>query len=133
MTIEDLAEGLPNGFHDSKVHVASIDFDAQTAEFILDVWIGTMDSPPGPEREKYRRGRLELLGLEYLAMDPPHPKYPYRKCGEIDIDLCTPDEEVAGPRPHGEGGFAGSFFVSNWNAFIHFAAMDARLHWLEPG
>jgi len=28
------------------------------------------------------------------------------------------------------GGFAGRFFVTEWNAFIHFAALDARLTWL---
>jgi hypothetical protein len=91
-----------------------------------------MDKPAGPEREKYRRGRLELVGLEYLAIEPPDPRYPYRQCGPIDIDLCQADDELAGPRPHAEGGFAGRMFVSDWNAFIHFAAMDARLHWLEP-
>jgi hypothetical protein len=30
-----------------------------------------------------------------------------------------------------QGGFAGRFFITEWNAFIHFAALEARLTWLE--
>jgi hypothetical protein len=131
VNIEDLAAGLPNGFHDSQVHATSVDFDARVAEFTLDVWVGTMDSPPGPELEKYRRGRLRLIGLEYLTMESPDSRYPYRNSGPIVIDLCQPDEAVTKSRPHPDTSFAGRFFVSDWNSFIHFAAADARLEWLE--
>jgi hypothetical protein len=33
---------LPNGFHDPEVHSVSIEFDAQVATLILDVWMGTI-------------------------------------------------------------------------------------------
>jgi hypothetical protein len=98
VTIEDLAGTLPNGFHDSEVEVMSVDFNARTAEFTLLVWVGTMQSPPGPDRDKYRRARLTLIGLEYLAIEPPHPDYPYEDAGTIKIDLCDPGHAVAQPR-----------------------------------
>lgn len=110
----------------------SIDFTARKAVFTLSVWVGSMLNPPGPEREKYRKGRLTLVGLEYLAIEPPQPDYPYGEGGSIRIDLDDPDDAVAGSRPHAKQGFAGRFFVSEWNSFIHFAAEDATLEWLEP-
>jgi hypothetical protein len=30
-----------------------------------------------------------------------------------------------------QGGFAARFFVIDWNAFIHFAAMDVTLTWAD--
>jgi hypothetical protein len=131
VTIEDLAATLPNGFHDARVHVVSVDFSARAAELTLDVWVGAIDRPPGPEREKYRKARLNLIGLEYLAFEPPDPRYRYREAGPIKVDLCDPDDAVAESRPCVQTGFAGRLFVSDWNSFIHFAAADARLDWLE--
>lgn len=131
MTLHELATSLPNGFHDADVHSALIDYGSGTASFLIDVWVGTMAMPAGPDRERYRRGRVDLLELEYLAIDPPDPRSPHRGGGSIVIDACEADEELAAPRPHALGGFAGRFFVSAWNAFIHFSAGDAQLTWLD--
>jgi len=108
-----------------------MNFAERTVEFILNVWVGSMEDAPG-EREQYRKARLQLLGVEYCAVDPPDPRYPYREPRPITVDVAEPDEEMANTLAHSPSGFAGRFFVNDWNAFIHFAATDARLDWLGP-
>jgi hypothetical protein len=131
MNLEELAADLPHGFHDSEVQSISMNFAERIVEFILDVWVGSMADAPA-DRELYREARLQLLGVEYCAIDPPDPRYAYREPGPITIDLARSSDDVASRLGHSPGGFAGRFFVSDWNAFIRFAATDARLHWLAP-
>ena len=131
MKLEDLAADLPNGFHDSEIQAVSMNFSERTVEFILDVWVGSMADAPA-EREQYRKARLQFLGVEYCAVDPPDPRYPYREPGPITVDLTKPSDEMANTLAHPPSGFAGRFFVDEWNAFIHFAATDARMNWLGP-
>ena len=49
----------------------------------------------------------------------------------LQIDACDADDDPERCRQVPQGGFAGRFFVAEWNAFIHFAALDARLIWLD--
>jgi hypothetical protein len=129
--IAELEAEFDISFHDSLLRTLSADFAKRTAEFVMDVCVGLPGAATETERERRRLARLELAGLEYLVVDPPDPKYPYRKHGPVDIDPCSPDEDMATRYPIPQGAFAGRFFVSDWNAFIHFAAMQAALTWLE--
>jgi hypothetical protein len=131
VNITELESTLDITFHDSLLRAMSTDFVRKTAVFILDVWVGHMAAPPGPERERRRVGRLELHDLQYLMVDPPDPRYDYRIQAPVDIDVCDADPEVASRYPIVEGVFAARFFVSNWNSFIHFAARSADLTWLD--
>jgi hypothetical protein len=133
VTIEEMARTLPNGFHDSWLSQVTVDYVAQTASLMLDICIGDLDAPPGEERDRLRAARLDLLGLEYFIMEPPDPRYEYRDAGDVMLDLCDSDPAIATPRPLALGGFAGRFFVNDWNAFIHFAARDCRLTWTDSG
>jgi hypothetical protein len=133
VNIAELERKLGITFHDSLLRELSTSLVERTADFVLDVWVGDPDTRPGPERERRRAGRLRLTGLEYLVVEPPDPKYPYSRHEPVDIDPCEPDAEVVRRYRIPEGSFAGRFFVSDWNAFIHFAAMNAALAWLEPG
>ena len=132
VSIGELEAKLEISLHDSLLRELSTDLVGRTAEFILDVWVGDPEAAPGPERERRRAARLTLSGLEYLVVDPPDPSYPYALRKPVDLDPCGPDNEVAGRYRLPEGAFAARFFVSDWNAFIHFAAMTAALTWLEP-
>jgi hypothetical protein len=129
--IAELEEGLPNGLHDSRLRTVSSDPSTGRAEFILDVWLGDLGSAVPAERERYRRARLELLGLAYLIVDAPDPRYPLTDQSPVQIDACAADDDPERSRRVPPGGFAGRFFVTEWNGFIHFAAMDARLVWIE--
>lgn len=130
MHLQELEEGLPNGLHDSRLRTFSSDPSAERAEFILDVWLGDLGSGVPAERERYRPARLELLGLSYLIVDAPDPRYPVSDDTPVQIDACAADDDPERSRRVPAGGFAGRFFVTEWNAFIHFAALDARLTWI---
>lgn len=81
MTLEDIAQSLPNGLHDAKLHGFSVDYAAQSAHVDLHVWIGTADN-----MEAYRSAALTLEGLEYWIIEPPDPGQE-RELGSLTIRL----------------------------------------------
>lgn len=126
--MEELEADLPNGLHDSLLRGFSSEPAEQRAEFILDVWIGDLHSDAVADRECRRPARLELLGLAYLVLDAEDPRCSLT--APVQIDTCGPDADPERSRQVPPGGFAGRFFVTEWNAFIHFAALEARLTWI---
>jgi hypothetical protein len=130
MNIDQLEEDLPHGFHDSLLRRFSSDMDERRAEFVLDVWVGDLRSDVTAERERYRPARLELLGLGYLIVDDRDHRQADVDLAPVQIDACAADDDPERARQVPAGGFAGRFFVTEWNAFIHFAALEARLTWL---
>jgi hypothetical protein len=131
VNIDELEAGLPNGLHDALLRTLSTDRGEGRAEFILDIWLGDLHSSVTAERERYRPARLELLGLAYLVLDDRDPRYAAVDGDLLRIDACAADDDPERSRLVPSGGFAGRFFVTEWNAFIHFAALDARLTWME--
>ena len=131
MNIAELEAELGITFHDSLLRKLSTDFVARTVEFVLDVCVGDPEATTEQQRERRRAARLELTGLQYLVIDPPDPSYPYRDHSPVDVDPCDANKELAARYRTPEGAFAGRLFVSDWNGFIHFAAMNAALTWLE--
>jgi hypothetical protein len=71
-----------------------------------------------------------VLDVVHFAMDHPHPSFLIRGSEPLTIDACEADATQNYARQSPKGGFAGRFFVYEWNAFIHFAAREARLTWL---
>lgn len=132
VNIEELAGGLPNGFHDALLRSMSVDTVSQTAAFALDVWIGDLDARTSAERERRRAACISLTGLSHFSIDPPGPGASQSAAGPLMVDLCDADASVPARSTIDDGGFAARFFVSQWNAFIHFAARDATLTWTEP-
>jgi len=131
LNIDELESQLPNGLHDSLLRTFLSDPQEGRAEFILDVWIGDLESQTISERERRRAARLELLGLAYLVVDDPDPNYRFRDSSPVQIDTCSADDDLVRAGQVPEGGFAGRFFVVGWNSFIHFAALDACLTWID--
>ncbi len=136
MTLAQIEELLPNGFHDAEVEQLIWNFQHGTAVFDMDFWIGSLE---GPDREKRRRGRIELQSVTFLAMEPPEPRLydpkPYRPSGTLQIDAGPPDNipdnllKLKRELPPDAEIF--SFYVENWNSYIHVSAADARLTWNE--
>ncbi|HET6934443.1 MAG TPA: hypothetical protein VFI72_06360 [Candidatus Angelobacter sp.] len=136
MTLTEIDDQLPNGFHDAEVGQFSWNFAEGIALFDLILWTGTQDSP-----EIYRRGRIELQQISFIVLEPPQvrssdPK-PYRSSvGSLQVDgVLTDETNLANFRklkqelaPSTE---IFSFYVVNWNSFIHVAANDAKLTWTE--
>ena len=130
MTLEELADTLPNGFHDAEVQTLALDFPRRLALFEMRVWVGSMDSAAGGERERYRSARITLAGLAYCAIDPPDPRYPYPDGQPVNVDLSAEVANYPLVTNSAPDTFASRFFVSGWNSFIHVAAASASLEWI---
>ena len=131
MNIDEVAAELPNGLHDALLLAVSSDASDQHAEFVVDIWIGNLQDPAASARERRRKARLELVGLAYLVFDDPDRRYGDVEGSPVQIDLCGADQDPERARRIPDGGFAGRFFVTEWNGFIHFAAREARLTWVD--
>jgi hypothetical protein len=131
VNIDEIEVGLPNGLHDSLLHTFSSNPNQRRAEFVLDVWVGDLHSTLESERGRHRRARLDLLGLSYLIVEDPDPRYGPFDESPVQIDACAADDDPDRSRRVPEGGFAGRFFITDWNSYIHFAALEARLTWID--
>lgn len=132
MTLDEVAASLPNGFHDAQIMSINIDYVNREAAFDLQIWIGDDSATKEEEREVYRAAQLTLSQLFFCVIEPPDPLYPYQEGKALWVDggssKSTPiSTSIRLPERLPEGAFIYWFFVNNWNAFIHVAAMDARL------
>ena len=130
MTLEELADRLPNGLHDLLVDRLSIDFIDRVLTLEVSVWTGDLNEQLDAEREARRSARLRLHGLQYCVVDPPDPRYPYDKADALWlVDLLDADPVVVGALSLPAGCFSSRFFVNQWNSFIHVGACSATLEW----
>lgn len=134
MTLAQIDETLPNGFHDAEIEQLMWNFQTNSAVLDIDFWVATDKK----EREKRRLGRVELQGILFVVVDPPQPREldpkPYHPSGTLQIDGVLTNESVfpnlpklKSALPPGTEIF--SFYVINWNSFIHIAAAAAELIW----
>ena len=121
MRIEDLERSLPNGFHDALLRSFSVDPVRQVIDFAIDISID----------DGYRAARLVLSGVTWFAVEPPGSGTSRWSSRASMIDLCDPDPALSAQVTSPADGFSARFFVSDWNAFIHFAAVDAVLTWAD--
>ena len=123
-TLQELADGLPNGFHDACVSACAIDFVARTVTFKLSIWMGDES-----DSERYRDADLKVSGLGFCAFDAPDPRYPFADGKPLTVDLCDADPAVAATTALPRDAFAARFWVSNWNSFIHLTGTHSELVW----
>jgi hypothetical protein len=123
-TLEEVAGGLPNGFHDAQLSSCAMDFVARTVTFKLSIWIGDQR-----DAERYRDAELKISGLGLCAFDAPDPRYPFADRRRLAVDLCDADPAVAATSARPENAFAARFWVANWNSFIHLTGTHAELAW----
>lgn len=83
MTLEELAHGLPNGFHDSEFKTVLVDYDHRRITIEVSVWVATEDGA----RELYRDGTLSITGLQLLTVEPPDPRYEFSDNRRLWVDL----------------------------------------------
>jgi hypothetical protein len=137
LNLEELNNKLPNGFHDAKLLSIQLDYIARTATLHLSLWVGSMEAPPGPNREKYQAAILNLSGLCFCSIEPPDPGYPFLPKGKpssVDGDPAKGDHFPSLPALSArlpEGAWCYRFFVVDWNAFIYVAAKDANISLVE--
>lgn len=131
MTIEEIESTLPNGFHDAQIKSININYVERVVTFHLDVWIAdAIEEDP----ETYQEVQLTLSRFLYCVIEAPDSQYPYQEKKMLWVDagsaISTEGSSTQLPKSLPEGAFAYWFFVNNWNAFIHIAAMDAHLSYV---
>lgn len=120
MTLAELDQSLPNGFHDAQFERIEIDYAQRRVTFATRLWTGDE-----VERERREQGTLVVEGLAFISMDRPDSKYPFAQREYLWVDHCPPQEKL----PEGlvpDGCFASAFFVNEWNSFILVVAREAR-------
>jgi hypothetical protein len=133
VTLEELEDSLPNGLHDAEIQRICIDYQERTMAIDISVFVGDVDAPL-EKREAYRDGTLLISGLRFATIEPPDARYPFSTPGASRIDSCdmtkhlNPSLLEAMP----QGVFVRSFFVDNWNAFVHVAGVTAEIQWKAP-
>src|SRR5260370_42353834 len=72
MTFEELAQKLPNGFHDVEILTISMDFVNRSIVLGMNLLVGM---PGDPDPERYRPGALRVVSPYLLFIEPPDPRY----------------------------------------------------------
>ena len=137
MKIEDIEKTLPNGFHDAILQRLNIDYINKIIEFDLKIWIGDLASKNEVTREEYRKMRLTLKGFTFFIIEKPDHTYPFASCEELTIDMGRLSslkdskylENLILTLP--EKALSYWIFVSQWNSFIYFSALDAEYEWID--
>lgn len=131
MTIEELENTLPNGFHDSYLVSVAVDFISGTCSIYLDVDFDDPEQPALPA-PVFRRMKLHLTGLRLFIFEPPDVRIPFSggetvwASGYSTTEKILPNlESYRKTAPSGT--FFYSFFLSYYNSFIHLAATEAEL------
>ena len=130
VTLEELENSLPNGFHDAEIQRICIDYQQRIMTIDMAVFVGDVDAPL-EKREAYREGALVISGLQFATIEPPDARYPFSTPGASRIDACdmTKNLDPSLLQALPEGSFVRSFFVDDWNTFLHIAGLRAEIQW----
>jgi hypothetical protein len=131
MTLDELDDTLPNGFHDAQFQRISIDYGERCVLIELDVWVGGMQYKDLAERNRMRKGRLRINGVQFCAIEPPTPDSQFARDGSVQVDMFRADNPPAVTKSLPSDCFLGAFFVNEWNSVIYLAGKSASLEWLE--
>jgi hypothetical protein len=136
MTLAELEDTLPNGFHDAFIYAFSIDYKDQKLDLDMELSYSQPDDPPEVPN---KRVIIRVSGLKLFAVDPPDPQY-----GALDGDELFVQGFVTASSEHwknsidpklveapGSDAPLYSFFVDSWNSCIHIAATDAVCIWSD--
>src|SRR5512133_664598 len=137
VTFDEIADSLPNGFHDSEIRSISVDYLQRVTRI---QWVIDLSSPDEPPKEPGSADvTVVLRGVKYFVVEAPQPNYPFEDFRPLDVADCFDssgcnaagrrlvDPELLAAPPHHK--FANSFFVNDWNSVIHVAADEAELIW----
>jgi hypothetical protein len=130
MTLKEIEQTLPNGFHDSDVSNLQIDYVNRQLRMEMAIWVGEMVKDDA-EREKYRKAVLQIDNFFYCVIESPDERYEYAKSKPLWIDMGNPKNKPNLPTNIPQEAFVESFFVNQWNSFIHLAALNAKLTWAQ--
>ena len=130
MTLRELEQTLPDGFHDAEFRSVLIDYARHRVVIEGTFCVGDPDGKVAPT-EARRDAELVIDGLQFVAIEPPDPQYKFAVRDYLWVDLVegpkVPKVPAASNLP--PGCFVSAFFVSDWNAFLQVAGESASLAW----
>jgi hypothetical protein len=139
MTLEQLANTLPNGLHDSALKGLSIDYEGRTLRLDVSIKIGNSDGAR-EQRDDIRDARIDISGVVFFVIDPPSSAadYDFESSGELWVAdsyetrsipqfTNTIDQKLLAAVP--ADAFVQSFFIRQWNSYLHVAARDCSMKW----
>ncbi len=140
MTWAELDNSLPSGLHDSALKSLSIDYERRTLRLEVSLKVGDPDGPR-EQRDDVRDAQIEIFGVVFFVIDPPSSdaNYDFKSPGELwiadgyetrSIPEFTKaiDKKLLDAVP--ADAFVQSFFVSEWNSYLHLAAKDCAMKWV---
>src|SRR5262249_19278701 len=74
MTLDELDNFLPNGFHDAYIDSLELDYSTGAMKLNVDLLVGWPDDPE-PEQQQYQKAIVTITGLCFCSIDPPSPGY----------------------------------------------------------
>lgn len=135
LTLVELENKLPNGFHDAEFFSFEVDYVAGVVKFHLNLLVG-WPGDPEPERQAYQEASLVVSGACFCSIQPPDSTYNFLPDGKpicVSGDLAKADHLPSLPdliaKCPGDT-WSYRFFVHDWNAFIYIAGRDAELTWV---
>jgi hypothetical protein len=128
VTIDEVISGTPNGFHDAYLLNISVDYRERTLQIGLNWWIGDLSSEVEEVRESYREGRFIVTGLQYFVVESPANGSLTDEPSYIDGFETRASDVIRASLPDiSSEAIRYSFFVGDWNSFIHFAGTSAKV------
>jgi hypothetical protein len=133
MTLEDIDQTLPNGFHDATISEITHNYIHATLKFKIEVLVGLPDMPP-QDRSRYRQAELLFRGVLFCIIESPDFESAFKHPGKLWFSFSrmepqTIPEELAKTIP--SQALCYSFFVLDWHSSIHVAVADVELSWLD--
>lgn len=132
MTFDEVADTLPNGFHDAELLQLSLDAAAHTATLKLSIWMSMATDDDG---ELYRNGILRADSVALFFVEPPDTRYGH--LSNDDRMWCSGDAVSLGQKGAvdpllstlPEGSTSYRFFLVNWNSFLYLSAASVTFTW----
>lgn len=133
MTLEDLDNALPNGFHDATISDLARNFENATLRLKIDVLVGLPSDPPG-EADRYRAGELIFHGVLFCVIEAPDHESAFRHPGCIWFCFSRMEpgalpDSLMNSLPSET--LCYSFYILDWESHIHVAAADVSFAWLD--
>ncbi len=120
MTLDEIEDALPWGFHDAYLEQLEIDWSSGRAVLGLRLMMSE-------HQDMDQRAKVIVEGLHYCSVPP----LVQPDAGGLWLDTGAETKTLSGHPPVPAGHFLHYFFVRESNQFIHICGRDARLEWIE--
>lgn len=134
MTLAELENTLPNGFHDGVLLGMDVRLDEARVVLRMLIDVSTRDED-NPYVSKMREVEVALDELQTIIVEAPDKRYPLEPGAAHKINGFTPTEKQfpgllefpEDVRKNAHGLYLGG----NWNSFVLLAAKSVRIVWKE--